>query len=348
MKCRGPAQFYLDFENFYEFNRSVNLTFLLQKKTTIHVTESMNEQSAAAIKAISQYLSDKPNAKVIFMVGAGISTSCGIPDFRSPKTGLYHNLSKLNLPYAEAVFDIDFFEKNPKPFYSLAKELYPGNFKPSKFHYLMKLFQDKEKLKRVYTQNIDTLEREAGIREEFIIEAHGSFARNHCIKCGKEYSTETFKKKLLDGKEYAKCFDCNGLIKPKIVFFGEGLPVEFFDTWDSDLEEMNEHLVIVAGTSLTVFPFASLPSEVPPEILRALLNLDVVGDFESNPRETDIIFKGESDLAAEELARELGWLRELRQLTQVSGKTIAIDKEEAETSKQEIEEATQGLEKLGL
>ncbi|GMF08659.1 unnamed protein product [Ambrosiozyma monospora] len=106
----------------------------------------------------------KEGSTVTFFVGAGISTNCGIPDFRSPKTGIYANLQRLNLPYPEAVFDIDYFEKSPKAFYTLADELFPGKFLPSIFHYFIKLCQDKGKLRRCYSQNIDTLERIAGLR----------------------------------------------------------------------------------------------------------------------------------------------------------------------------------------
>ncbi|CAR28438.1 ZYRO0F03960p [Zygosaccharomyces rouxii] len=288
----------------------------------------------STIRSVSKHLQENPDAKVIFMVGAGISTPCGIPDFRSPKTGLYSNLSKLGLPFPEAVFDVDYFEENPKPFYTLAKELYPGNFKPSKFHYLMKLFEDKGRLRRIYTQNIDTLEREAKIHDKYIVEAHGSFASNVCIGCSQRFPVETFKAHLepvkLEHKkdkgkkdeiefDYARCDKCDSLIKPSIVFFGEGLPNNFFDTWDEDLEwlkknKKGKHLVIVAGTSLSVYPFASLPSEVPLGFKRVLWNYEVVGEFRSNPRGGDLVFKGGSDEAAQELAKELNWLEELQEL----------------------------------
>jgi NAD+-dependent protein deacetylase SIR2 len=109
--------------------------------------------------------------------GAGISTSAGIPDFRSPDTGLYANLSRLNLPYAEAVFDISYFRNNPLPFYTLAQELYPGKYRPTITHSFITLLHKKGLLLKLFTQNIDCLEREAGVPDELIVEAHGSFAR---------------------------------------------------------------------------------------------------------------------------------------------------------------------------
>lgn len=328
-----------------------------------------------SVKQISKFFKDTSNTnkKVIFMVGAGVSTSSGIPDFRSPKTGLYHNLSKLNLPYAEAVFDIDFYENNPKPFYLLAKELYPGNFEPSKFHHLMKLLDTKGFLHRIYTQNIDTLERMSNISSEYIVEAHGSFADNHCISCNKSYEMEVFKNFIenyetgtahaskenslavkqinegekLDGKDgkrynkqnntldssdYLRCEACNGLIKPNIVFFGENLPEKFFSCVAKDLKEMSrkkskfsksngadtEYLVIVAGTSLTVHPFASLPADLPTNVQRVLVNMGKVGDFEECPRKSDIFINSFTDEFAEKLADELGWSQELQKLVDAS------------------------------
>ncbi|KAG0672349.1 Sir2 histone deacetylase Hst2 [Maudiozyma exigua] len=284
----------------------------------------MKNNSIEAAKKLAKLLQENPKQKVIFLVGAGISTSCGIPDFRSPETGLYHNLSKLNLPYAEAVFDIDFFEEKPRPFYLLASELYPGKFKPSRFHLLLKLFQDNKRLQRIYTQNIDTLERQAGISQEYIIEAHGSFAENHCINCKKIFKMDVFKEHLNkyqkdpSDKNFARCNSCNGLIKPNIVFFGEDLPKKFFTTWDSDLETMSEKetrpIVIVVGTSLTVYPFANLPTDVQKDTTRALISREIVGDFKVSPRKTDIIIETNSDDAADIIARELGWSKQLNNL----------------------------------
>lgn len=246
--------------------------------------------------------------KVTFFQGAGVSTSAGIPDFRSPKTGLYANLAKFNLPYPEAVFDIDYFKENPNAFYMLAHELYPGKFNPTKYHFMLKLFQNRNQIQRIYTQNIDTLERIVGIEPELIVEAHGSFASNHCIKCHHEMSVELIKEHMAkkhDGDGIPRCSKCQGLVKPDITFFGEGLPSRFFDMWDQDCE--NVEVAIIAGTSLAVYPFASLPEEIDPSTMRVLINQELVGDF---TRDSDITVLGDCDKIAEKIVKLLGWERE--------------------------------------
>lgn len=252
--------------------------------------------------------------KVTFFQGAGVSTSAGIPDFRSPETGIYSNLARLNLPYPEAVFDIDYFRENPKAFYTLADELYPGKFMPTKFHFLQKIFQDKKLLHRIYTQNIDTLERLAGIEDKYIVEAHGSFAANHCVECRAQMETSLLKEHMkneeLEG--IPTCPHCKGYVKPDIVFFGEALPIKFFDQWEKDMDDVE--VAIVAGTSLTVYPFASLPSEVKHNTTRVLVNKYKVGDFNSNKRKKDIVALTEADQFAELFAEKLGMKKELDEL----------------------------------
>ncbi|KAG7811592.1 hypothetical protein KL921_001858 [Ogataea angusta] len=276
----------------------------------------------------------KDDAKVTFFVGAGISTSCGIPDFRSPKTGLYSNLKRLQLPYPEAVFDIDYFRRNPKAFYTLAEELYPGKFVPSKFHYFIRLCQDKRKLKRCYTQNIDTLERLAGVKDEFIVEAHGSFAKNHCIDCDAEMETEELKKQMKS--KIPTCAKCKGYVKPDIVFFGEALPAKFFDTWDEDSSSKMD-LAVVAGTSLAVYPFAGLPAEVSKDCTRVLINREECGDFKANPRKSDILLLESCDKVVEELAKLLGWEKELDALVEQGIKALKDNKLHIPATEEELE-----------
>lgn len=250
--------------------------------------------------------------KAVFFLGAGVSTSCGIPDFRSPKTGLYAQLQRLKLPYSEAVFDIDYFRNDPKAFYTLCDELYPGKFFPSTFHFLLRLFQEKDLLQRVYTQNIDTLEQLAGVNPAKIIAAHGSFADNHCIDCNERMLPEELKRQMNqktvnDG--IPTCPKCKGYVKPDIVFFGESLPAKFFDSWKEDSKAID--IAIVVGTSLTVYPFAGLPAECPITSLRVLVNNEVVGDFKRNKRKTDIILKNHCDEVASAIILLLDWQLDL-------------------------------------
>lgn len=275
--------------------------------------------------------------KAVFFLGAGVSTSCGIPDFRSPKTGLYAQLERLNLPYPEAVFDIDYFRDDPRAFYALCHELYPGKFFPSPFHFLLRLFQEKDLLQRVYTQNIDTLEQLAGVDASNIIAAHGSFADNHCIDCKERMLPEQLKihmheKTVNDG--IPTCTKCSGYVKPDIVFFGEGLPIEFFDRWDEDSEAID--VAIVAGTSLTVYPFAGLPAECDKKCLRVLINNEVVGDFKLNKRKSDVILKKSCDEMALAIARQMGWEQELEEL--IKGEKDKFEGKSKKTEAVEVDE----------
>lgn len=259
------------------------------------------------LKSIAVDVSNGKYKNIVFMVGAGISTSAGIPDFRSPETGLYANLAKMNLPYPEAVFAIDYLRKNPRAFYSLAEELYPGKFQPTLFHKFMHLVHQKGYLKRIYTQNIDTLERLAGIPGEKMVEAHGSFAGNHCIDCKCEMSSEMLRD-AMDKGEVPHCAKCGGIVKPDIVFFGEALPSRFFEMMSEDLPD-NVDLVIVAGTSLQVSPFNMLPESVYESCPRILFNMDLVGDFGS--RKNDVIVLGNCDDNIEYFAQLLRWDEDL-------------------------------------
>uniref|UniRef100_H2SKP7 NAD-dependent protein deacetylase n=1 Tax=Takifugu rubripes TaxID=31033 RepID=H2SKP7_TAKRU len=211
------------------------------------------------LEGVAQYIKSGKCKNIVCMVGAGISTSAGIPDFRSPGTGLYANLQKYNLPYPEAIFQIDYFKKHPEPFFALARELYPGQFKPTVCHYFMKLLKDKGLLRRCYSQNIDTLERVAGLEGDDLIEAHGTFYTSHCVSfcCRKEYSLGWMKEKIFSD-DVPRCEKCSSLVKPDIVFFGENLPLRFFTSVKSDFPRCD--LLIIMGTSLQVQPFASLVS----------------------------------------------------------------------------------------
>jgi len=148
------------------------------------------------IAGVAKYIKDGHAKNIIVMTGAGISCNAGIPDFRSPGTGLYYNLQQYHLRDPQDVFSIDYFNKNPNPFYCVAKAIYPGQFHPTKVHYFIKLLAQHGLLLQNFTQNIDTLELIAGIPQDKVIYSHGSFSQSHCVKCHKLYSYEYVRERI--------------------------------------------------------------------------------------------------------------------------------------------------------
>lgn len=247
-------------------------------------------------------VADKTELMIIFVEIFSLSAA-GIPDFRSPNTGLYHNLQKYDLPYPTAVFEIGFFRKNPKPFFALSKELYPGNFRPTPCHYFVRLLHEKGMLLRHYTQNIDTLEHVAGIPSEKLVEAHGTFHTNHCISCRKEYSMEWAKEQIF-ADNVPTCTTCKGIVKPDIVFFGEDLPHKFYVLPDKDFKECD--LLIIMGTSLEVQPFGGLITRPDKQCVRLLINRELVGTGSSG---FDFFFgTGGLRVGKKNNARDVAWL----------------------------------------
>ncbi|OAX35530.1 NAD-dependent deacetylase sirtuin-2 [Rhizopogon vinicolor AM-OR11-026] len=293
------------------------------------------------LKALAKYMKSDSCRNVFIMLGAGVSTSAGIPDFRSPGTGLYANLARLNLPFPEAVFEIGFFKRNPIPFYTLAKELYPGHFRPTPTHSFIKLLHSHSMLHTCFTQNIDTLERRAGVPANKIIEAHGSFATQRCIECRTPFDAEKIKKAVLSEKlEVPRCErkQCGGLVKPDIVFFGEALPAQFH----ASIPHLRDaDLLIVMGTSLTVHPFASLVDFVPEDCPRVLINLDSVGHFN---RKHDVVILRKCDEVVRELCTKLGWEEELDAAWEETKDSLEVGEQEPEeTAEDEVDKIAKDL-----
>ncbi|KAL1837822.1 hypothetical protein VTJ49DRAFT_3369 [Mycothermus thermophilus] len=133
----------------------------------------------------------KRSKNIMVLTGAGISTSLGIPDFRSKGTGLYSKLEHLGLSDPQEVFDIRLFREDPAIFYSVAKDILPNHNRFSPTHAFIALLQEKGKLLTNYSQNIDNLEAKAGIRPEKLVQCHGSFATASCVKCGHKVPGES-------------------------------------------------------------------------------------------------------------------------------------------------------------
>ncbi|CAM9971438.1 unnamed protein product, partial [Ectocarpus fasciculatus] len=149
--------------------------------------------------------------------------SCGIPDFRS-EHGVYDLVSRLDLGLscAEDLFDLEFFVDDPEPFFNfLARVLYPGNYVPSRTHRFIKALETRGKLLRNFTQNIDGLEAQVGLKK--YVACHGSFLTASCLKCKRKRTAEDIREEVMQ-QRVPRCPACQGVVKPDITFFGERLP----------------------------------------------------------------------------------------------------------------------------
>ena len=194
------------------------------------------------IETLSELISDSDN--IVFFGGAGVSTESGIPDFRSAD-GLYNQ--KYDYP-PEQILSHTFFERHTDEFYRFYRDkMLCLDKKPNKAHLKLAELEKAGKLSAVVTQNIDGLHQAAGSRR--VYELHGSVLRNHCRKCRKFFSAEYIK----NSEGVPKC-DCGGVIKPDVVLYEEGLDDS---TVNGALNAiMQADTLIIAGTSLTVYPAA--------------------------------------------------------------------------------------------
>lgn len=274
---------------------------------TIHVVEASKE-----LRQLAQLIQDGNIKKVVVLSGAGVSVAAGIPDFRTPGTGLYDNLAKYNLPFPEAVFDVQFYRQNQNPFISLAKEIWPGmTHSPTKTHSFLKLLSDRKLLLRNYSQNIDGLEFLAQVPADELVECHGHFRTASCTGCGKAADGEQVKRTILKGEtptcqqqhKHNKNGACQDPVKPDIVFFGESLPDRFHQLLKKDLKQAD--LLLIMGTSLQVAPVSHIPNMV--SCPRVLFNRDLVLKM----KKKDIFVQGDCDTNVELLCQLLGWDQEL-------------------------------------
>ncbi len=183
---------------------------------------------------------------IVFFGGAGVSTESGIPDFRSVD-GLYHQ--KFKYP-PEEMLSHSFFVRHTDEFYDFYRaKMLCLDAKPNAAHYKLAELEEKGKLRSVVTQNIDGLHTAAGSKT--VRELHGSVLRNYCTKCGKFYPVET----IVESQGIPKC-GCGGIIKPDVVLYEEGLDDKTVTAAVDDIS--NCDTLIIAGTSLTVYPAAGM------------------------------------------------------------------------------------------
>ena len=186
------------------------------------------------------------SSRIVFFGGAGVSTESGIPDFRSTD-GLYSQ--KFDYP-PETIISPTFYERKPEYFFRFYREkMLPLGFEPNVTHKVLARWEQEGRLSAVVTQNIDGLHQKAGSKQ--VYELHGSVLRNYCTRCGKFHSAEFIK----NSEGIPRC-DCGGIVKPDVVLYEEGLDQ---DTIEKSVMAIHRaDLLIVAGTSLTVYPAAGL------------------------------------------------------------------------------------------
>ncbi|KAK8084615.1 Sir2 family protein [Apiospora hydei] len=283
------------------------------------------------------------NAKnIVVLTGAGISTSLGIPDFRSKDTGLYAQLAQQGLAIndPQEVFDIRVFNEDPTIFFTVAKDILPSHKKFTPTHAFIAMLQNKGKLLTNYSQNIDNIEANAGILPEKLVQCHGSFATATCQKCGHRVVGDEIYSDIRAG-QIPRCLKCIKTLRGKgkakrkrssnrsssrrlrgssdddddddfnIPSAGIMKPdITFFgeDLPTKFRDRLGNHdrdlvdLVIVIGTSLKVTPVSEMSRFLPPNVPQIYISRDPVSHINF-----DIDLLGDCDVVVAELCRQLGW-----------------------------------------
>lgn len=295
--------------------------------------------------------------KILVLTGAGVSTSLGIPDFRSSE-GFYSKIRHLGLEDPQDVFNLDIFLQDPSVFYNIAHMVLPPENMYSPLHSFIKMLQDKGKLLRNYTQNIDNLESYAGIDPDKLVQCHGSFATASCVTCHWQIPGERIFSNIRNlelplcpycyqkRKQYFPLTNGNntmpntnssspilksyGVLKPDMTFFGEALPSRFHKTIREDILECD--LLICIGTSLKVAPVSEIVNMVPSHVPQILINRDMV-----THAEFDLNLLGFCDDVASLVAKKCHWdipHKKWQDLRKIDYNCMELDKGTYEIEKQ--------------
>ena len=295
---------------------------------------------------IATYLLSEQCKSIVVLAGAGMSVSCGIPDFRSAGVGLYDTLRPELLTATDIermliandptlALDKGLFLQNPLPMLETKRSFILGTherrWKATLAHRFVELLHTKlpGKLTRVYTQNIDGLEYQTSLPREKVVAVHGSMGAAACEVCGQSMDFDTFTEAIRTNiKDITnedinaprvstpiQCLGCNEpTVKPTIVLFRGSMPAEFHTRIVEDMPHVD--LLIIIGSSLTVAPANSIVYRIPPTAIRLVMNDEPVGrrlgiDYNSDSAKRDVWAKGQTDKSCLDLAERLGWLDDL-------------------------------------
>lgn len=212
----------------------------------------MSVQRANGIAQAATLIREAHHA--VALTGAGISTPSGIPDFRSPGTGLWEKANPME------VASIYAFRRRPEAFYDWIRPMAETllSAEPNPGHRALAQLEARGYLQAVITQNIDNLHQEAGSRE--VLELHGHLRKATCIECYQVLPTEEVLDEVLASGEVPRCPECGGVMKPNAVLFGEQLPARVFNAAMAHVRQAD--LMLIAGSSLEVMPASQLPLRV--------------------------------------------------------------------------------------
>ena len=283
----------------------------------------------------------KTQNSIVVLTGAGISTSVGIPDFRS-NIGLYTLLENNGFERPEEILQLETLHQDPDLLYRvLAYMAPPDDLKPSPTHAFIKLLQDKGKLLTNYTQNIDGLEEATGIKASKLVQCHGTLSPGRCMTCGHRYNAKRYIPMVRQGGRIGapRCGHCcdpttglprrrmkrqatyreqkrkrawadssdedeaqnAGIIRPSMVLYGEAL-----NDFELRLEEdrTKVDLLLIIGTSLAVRPVSDILTKIPADVPQIFISKEPCQTDRIRP---DIELRGLCDTVVEELARKAGW-----------------------------------------
>jgi NAD-dependent deacetylase len=224
--------------------------------------------------------------RVVALTGAGISVPSGIPDFRSPGTGLWANVDPMEVAH------IDVFKRDPARFWHFYGRRFAAlrGKRPNGAHHALAELERRGVLEAVVTQNIDGLHRLAGTRD--LIEVHGSIGTSSCLECGARFELHDVRSRLDEAQDGVPRCDCGAPLKPDVVLFGELLPEAALARASALAAEAD--LLLCVGSSLEVYPVAQLP-----QITLAAGGAVALVTIGPTPYDGDAVVKLDGDVVAE-------------------------------------------------
>ena len=298
---------YIDILSQYKFSSNFH-----EKRNDVFNYFGFNKTQITNIKYHNfiELLKNDKFSKITFLVGAGISTSSGIPDFRSANGVFQEIIKKYDLKKPEEFFSKKNFIEKPELLYEYLKKFKSKEYNPSITHYFMKYLIDKKKCELIFTQNFDGLETKANIDKNNIIFAHGSLTEGHCILCNENIDINSINKGINEGK-VVYCLKCGGPCKPKIVLYGEDLDETFYEK-SNYIKECD--LGIIIGTKLIVDPFSKLTNKFDKKnCWIVIINKSYVGDFDCyNIYNKEIFLPGYCDDIIKQILIDCNWFDDFK------------------------------------